>query len=112
MADESAEVARADQLASLRAAVDRLERRATWHTVANLLPTVDIVRYRAEARFLRALSYWHAIDLFGNVPFVDENSPVGSTAVTQCSAAAPRASPFSPAIGRSPSWRSTRSSIR
>ena len=37
MADESAEVARADQLASLRAAVDRLERRATWHTVANLL---------------------------------------------------------------------------
>jgi len=37
MTDESAEVARADQLASLRAAVDRLERRATWHTVANLL---------------------------------------------------------------------------
>ncbi|HRZ21903.1 MAG TPA: RagB/SusD family nutrient uptake outer membrane protein, partial [Bacteroidales bacterium] len=25
--------------------------------------------YRAEARFLRALSYWHALDLFGNVPF-------------------------------------------
>lgn len=35
--------------------------------------------YRSEARFLRALSYWHAIDLFGNVPFVDENSVVGST---------------------------------
>ena len=29
--------------------------------------------YRAEARFLRALSYYHAIDLFGNVPLVDEN---------------------------------------
>ena len=29
--------------------------------------------YRAEARFLRALSYYHALDLFGNVPIVDEN---------------------------------------
>jgi hypothetical protein len=29
--------------------------------------------YRAEARFLRALSYYHAVDLFGNVPLVDEN---------------------------------------
>jgi hypothetical protein len=29
--------------------------------------------YRAEARFLRALSYWHAVDLFGNVPLTDEN---------------------------------------
>ncbi|WP_018674892.1 RagB/SusD family nutrient uptake outer membrane protein [Riemerella columbina] len=35
--------------------------------------------FRNEARFLRALSYYHAIDLFGNVPFVDENSPVGVT---------------------------------
>ena len=34
--------------------------------------------YRAEARFLRALSYWHALDLYGNVPFVTENDPVGS----------------------------------
>src|SRR5205823_2281780 len=24
--------------------------------------------YRAEARFLRALSYWHGIDLFGDIP--------------------------------------------
>jgi hypothetical protein len=32
----------------------------------------DIQQYRAEARFLRALSYWHAVDLFGNVPLVDE----------------------------------------
>ncbi|MEM9987151.1 MAG: RagB/SusD family nutrient uptake outer membrane protein, partial [Bacteroidota bacterium] len=34
--------------------------------------------FRAEARFLRALSYWHAIDLFGSVPFVTEDDPVGS----------------------------------
>ncbi|MFN2637919.1 MAG: RagB/SusD family nutrient uptake outer membrane protein [Gemmatimonadaceae bacterium] len=34
--------------------------------------------YRAEARFLRALSYWHAIDFFGNVPFTDENTNVAS----------------------------------
>jgi hypothetical protein len=27
----------------------------------------DIATYRAEARFLRALAYWHAIDLFRNV---------------------------------------------
>ena len=34
--------------------------------------------YRLEARFLRALSYWHAIDLFGNVTFVTENDPIGA----------------------------------
>lgn len=28
--------------------------------------------YRAEARFLRALAYYHAVDLYGNVPFVTE----------------------------------------
>lgn len=38
----------------------------------------DIEMYRAEARFLRALSYSHAIDLFGNVPFVTEDDQVGS----------------------------------
>ena len=32
----------------------------------------EVELYRAEARFLRALSYWHALDLFGNVPLVDE----------------------------------------
>ena len=31
----------------------------------------------AEARALRALSYYHAIDNFGNVPFADETSVVG-----------------------------------
>ncbi len=29
-----------------------------------------LVRYRAEARFIRALSYWHALDLFRNVHLV------------------------------------------
>ncbi|GAB4312186.1 MAG: RagB/SusD family nutrient uptake outer membrane protein [Bacteroidales bacterium] len=38
----------------------------------------DIGYYRAEARFLRALSYWHALDLFGNVPFVTEEDKVGA----------------------------------
>ena len=37
----------------------------------------EIDSYRAEARFLRALSYWHALDLFRNVPFVTEDDPIG-----------------------------------
>lgn len=32
----------------------------------------DILRFHAEARFLRALAYSHAIDLFGNPSFVTE----------------------------------------
>jgi len=32
----------------------------------------DLKAFKAEARYLRALAYWHAIDLFGNVPFVTE----------------------------------------
>lgn len=36
--------------------------------------------YRNEARFMRALSYYHAIDLFGNGPFVTENTEVGIAA--------------------------------
>ncbi len=42
-----------------------------------------IGEYRAEARFLRALSYWHGIDLFGNIPFYTEESSVGSEAPSQ-----------------------------
>jgi hypothetical protein len=38
----------------------------------------DIRRMNAEARYLRALSYYHALDLFGNVPFADENVRPGS----------------------------------
>ena len=37
----------------------------------------DIQVFKAEARFLRALSYWHGIDLFGNIPLVTEERPLG-----------------------------------
>jgi len=37
----------------------------------------EIEVYRSEVRFLRALSYFHAIDLFGNFPFVTEEDEVG-----------------------------------
>lgn len=43
--------------------------------------------YRAEARFLRALSYWHGIDLFGSIPLVTEDSPVGATPPAQATRA-------------------------
>lgn len=39
--------------------------------------------FRAEARFMRALMYQYALDLYRNVPFVDENSPIGSIRPTQ-----------------------------
>ncbi|MDK2770752.1 MAG: RagB/SusD family nutrient uptake outer membrane protein [Flavobacterium sp.] len=35
----------------------------------------EIKAYRAEARFLRALSYWHIIDLFGGASLTTEDSP-------------------------------------
>ncbi len=38
----------------------------------------EIAFFRAEARFLRAMSYWHALDLFANVPFVTEANPIGA----------------------------------
>ncbi|MDG5766141.1 RagB/SusD family nutrient uptake outer membrane protein [Balneolales bacterium ANBcel1] len=39
----------------------------------------QIQQYMAEARFLRALSYWHALDLFGGgVPFVTDDDPIGA----------------------------------
>ena len=34
-------------------------------------------QYIDEARVLRALAYYHAIDNFGNVPFADETAVVG-----------------------------------
>lgn len=40
-------------------------------------PTVQ--GYNAEARFLRALSYWHALDFYGGgIPFVTEEDGVGA----------------------------------
>ena len=38
----------------------------------------EIKTYRAEARFLRALAYYHLMDLFGKAGFVTENDPVGA----------------------------------
>lgn len=38
----------------------------------------EIQRFNAEAKFLRALAYWHGLDLFGNMPFVTEEHKVGA----------------------------------
>ncbi|MCF8243948.1 MAG: RagB/SusD family nutrient uptake outer membrane protein [Saprospiraceae bacterium] len=46
----------------------------------------EIKTYRAEARFLRALSYYHALDLYRTVPFVTEEDQVGSFFPEQISA--------------------------
>lgn len=37
----------------------------------------EVAQYRTEARFLRALSYWHALDLFGDAPFFTEELVLG-----------------------------------
>ena len=42
-----------------------------------------IQTFRAEARFLRALSYWHGLDLFGSIPFFTENDDIGVVAPDQ-----------------------------
>jgi len=47
----------------------------------------EIQQFRAEARFLRALSYWHGIDIFGAIPLVDENFPIGATPPEQATRA-------------------------
>jgi len=44
-----------------------------------------VKRYRAEARVMRALSYWHAIDMFGDLPIVTEANPVGISVPEQVS---------------------------
>ena len=46
---------------------DKLSSRGITGTAAD-----DARLQRAEARFLRALAYYHAVDLYGNVPFVTE----------------------------------------
>lgn len=50
----------------------KLEERNITTSIRQKMP-----QWRAEARFLRALSYWHAIDLFGGVPLVTEEQPIG-----------------------------------
>ena len=39
----------------------------------------ELAQMRAEARFLRAFSYWHGIDLWGDIPLVTESFQIGST---------------------------------
>ncbi len=46
----------------------------------------SVMQYHAEARFLRALAYWHALDLYGNPPFVTETSPIGAVPPPQTTA--------------------------
>lgn len=47
----------------------------------------QIKTYRAEARFLRALSYWHGIDLFGAIPLVTEATAIGKVPPQQATRA-------------------------
>ena len=47
------------------------------HTSAAI--KAEVATYRAEARFLRALSYWHAMDLFGSTPLVTDADALGAT---------------------------------
>jgi hypothetical protein len=51
---------------------------ASRGVTASLKATIQT--YRAEARFLRALSYYHGMDMFGGIPLVTENDPIGATA--------------------------------
>ncbi len=50
----------------------------------------EIQQYRAEARFLRALSYYHGIDMYGDIPFYTEEDAIGNVMPEQ----APRAEVF------------------
>ena len=43
----------------------------------------EVAVMRAEARVLRALSYYHMMDLFGKAPLVTEEDPVGSTQIPE-----------------------------
>jgi hypothetical protein len=58
---------------------------ARGHTSTAL--KAEVAQYRAEARFLRALSYWHGIDLFGNIPLVTDADQLGSTPPQQATRA-------------------------
>ena len=55
-------------------------RNATDNAISKFSDTdqTTIKQYRAETRFLRALAYYHAMDLYRNIPFVTEKDPVGA----------------------------------
>ncbi|PEN13436.1 RagB/SusD family nutrient uptake outer membrane protein [Longibacter salinarum] len=59
---------------------DLLQQRGVDRSVINKMP-----QWRAEARFLRALSYYHGIDLFGDIPLVDESVTRGGAPPAQAS---------------------------
>ncbi|MCB0587956.1 MAG: RagB/SusD family nutrient uptake outer membrane protein [Phaeodactylibacter sp.] len=59
---------------------DKLDSRGVSEEVKAQMPA-----FRAEARFLRALSYWHGIDMFGNIPFYTEEQAVGGSSPRQAS---------------------------
>jgi hypothetical protein len=50
----------------------KLDSRGVSQEVQDKIP-----QWRAEARFLRALSYWHGVDLFGGIPVVTQDQPRG-----------------------------------
>ena len=52
---------------------DNLTQRGITGTTANTVRT-----YRAEARLLRALCYWHVVDMFGGGPFPTETNTIGT----------------------------------
>ena len=50
---------------------DKLRARGLWEEMG-----ADCEAYRAEARFIRAYCYAALCDMFGNVPYIDENTGV------------------------------------
>ncbi|HET8622647.1 MAG TPA: RagB/SusD family nutrient uptake outer membrane protein [Gemmatimonadales bacterium] len=52
------------------------DEKLTERSVADAL-RARIQGFRDEARFLRALSYWHGVDLFANIPLVTEADALG-----------------------------------
>lgn len=54
---------------------------------ASGISSTNMTQYLAEARCLRALSYYHAIDMFGNVPFITDEDAVGGSNPKQISRA-------------------------
>lgn len=61
---------------------EKIRSRGVDDEIASQIPA-----FRAEARFLRALSYWHGIDMFGDIPFYTEDQVVGGTPPEQASRA-------------------------
>lgn len=59
---------------------EKLDSRATTDDLR-----AQVRRYRAEAKTLRALSYWHGLDMFGSIPIVTEENEVGISVPDQSS---------------------------